>query len=280
MQSMHATQATHRRQRRHRSVAAHMRMSAQRIVRTLQTTPALPTVAALPATATLPAVSALPATAALAAVPTLPATAALADVAVLPATATLWTAGVLRALARPAPPASPSRGAATPAASHRTRPSTTDVGLPCVAPSVACRRGAPSAHWPHHARLQGRGADDEALGRPRLARDARERRAPPHLPVHERGGARPLPCAQLRGGPWRARSGLPRRHAVREPRLRGRGGRRAPVAAGRRGRGAARRARAGRVGAGFSWRDPEGNVWDVAWARDAVLDERGGVAFP
>jgi uncharacterized glyoxalase superfamily protein PhnB len=33
-------------------------------------------------------------------------------------------------------------------------------------------------------------------------------------------------------------------------------------------------------GGGFSWRDPEGNVWDVAWARDAQLDERGGVAFP
>jgi len=33
-------------------------------------------------------------------------------------------------------------------------------------------------------------------------------------------------------------------------------------------------------GAGFSWRDPEGNVWDVAWAREASLDERGGVWFP
>jgi uncharacterized glyoxalase superfamily protein PhnB len=33
-------------------------------------------------------------------------------------------------------------------------------------------------------------------------------------------------------------------------------------------------------GGGFSWRDPEGNVWDVAWARDAVLDDRGGVRFP
>jgi uncharacterized protein len=33
-------------------------------------------------------------------------------------------------------------------------------------------------------------------------------------------------------------------------------------------------------GGGFSWRDPEGNVWDVAWARDASLDERGGVTFP
>ena len=33
-------------------------------------------------------------------------------------------------------------------------------------------------------------------------------------------------------------------------------------------------------GGGFSWRDPEGNVLDVAWARDATLDERGGVSFP
>ncbi len=33
-------------------------------------------------------------------------------------------------------------------------------------------------------------------------------------------------------------------------------------------------------GGGFSWRDPEGNVWDVAWARDAWLDDRGGVHFP
>lgn len=33
-------------------------------------------------------------------------------------------------------------------------------------------------------------------------------------------------------------------------------------------------------GGGFSWRDPEGNVWDVAWARDAQIDDRGGVAFP
>jgi uncharacterized protein len=33
-------------------------------------------------------------------------------------------------------------------------------------------------------------------------------------------------------------------------------------------------------GGGFSWRDPEGNVWDVAWARDARLDDRGGVTFP
>ena len=33
-------------------------------------------------------------------------------------------------------------------------------------------------------------------------------------------------------------------------------------------------------GGGFSWRDPEGNDWDVAWAKDAHLDERGGVFFP
>jgi catechol 2,3-dioxygenase-like lactoylglutathione lyase family enzyme len=33
-------------------------------------------------------------------------------------------------------------------------------------------------------------------------------------------------------------------------------------------------------GGGFSWRDPEGNLWDVAWARDTTFDERGGVTFP
>jgi uncharacterized glyoxalase superfamily protein PhnB len=33
-------------------------------------------------------------------------------------------------------------------------------------------------------------------------------------------------------------------------------------------------------GGGFDWRDPEGNVWDVAWAKDATLDDRGGVTFP
>ena len=33
-------------------------------------------------------------------------------------------------------------------------------------------------------------------------------------------------------------------------------------------------------GGGFSWRDPEGNSWDVAWAKDARLDEGGGVWFP
>jgi hypothetical protein len=33
-------------------------------------------------------------------------------------------------------------------------------------------------------------------------------------------------------------------------------------------------------GGGFAWRDPEGNIWDVAWARGTTLDERGGVTFP
>ena len=33
-------------------------------------------------------------------------------------------------------------------------------------------------------------------------------------------------------------------------------------------------------GGGFSWRDPEGNVWDVAWARGTTFDDRGGVRFP
>jgi uncharacterized glyoxalase superfamily protein PhnB len=33
-------------------------------------------------------------------------------------------------------------------------------------------------------------------------------------------------------------------------------------------------------GGGFAWRDPEGNVWDVAWAENAQLDERGGLTFP
>lgn len=33
-------------------------------------------------------------------------------------------------------------------------------------------------------------------------------------------------------------------------------------------------------GGGFSWRDPEGNVWDVAWARGSAFDERGGLIFP
>lgn len=33
-------------------------------------------------------------------------------------------------------------------------------------------------------------------------------------------------------------------------------------------------------GGGFSWRDPEGNVWDVAWAEGSSFDERGGLTFP
>ena len=33
-------------------------------------------------------------------------------------------------------------------------------------------------------------------------------------------------------------------------------------------------------GGGFSWRDPEGNVWDVAWAKGTTIDDRGGVLFP
>jgi uncharacterized glyoxalase superfamily protein PhnB len=33
-------------------------------------------------------------------------------------------------------------------------------------------------------------------------------------------------------------------------------------------------------GGGFSWRDPEGNVWDVAWANGSSFDERGGLIFP
>jgi hypothetical protein len=33
-------------------------------------------------------------------------------------------------------------------------------------------------------------------------------------------------------------------------------------------------------GGGFSWRDPEGNLWDVAWAKGSTIDERGGLAFP
>ena len=33
-------------------------------------------------------------------------------------------------------------------------------------------------------------------------------------------------------------------------------------------------------GGGFRWKDPEGNVWDVAWAKGSTIDERGGVTFP
>jgi uncharacterized glyoxalase superfamily protein PhnB len=33
-------------------------------------------------------------------------------------------------------------------------------------------------------------------------------------------------------------------------------------------------------GGGFSWRDPEGNVWDVAWAKGTRFTETGGLLFP
>jgi uncharacterized glyoxalase superfamily protein PhnB len=33
-------------------------------------------------------------------------------------------------------------------------------------------------------------------------------------------------------------------------------------------------------GGGFSWRDPEGNIWDVAWAKGSEFDDRGGLIFP
>ncbi len=33
-------------------------------------------------------------------------------------------------------------------------------------------------------------------------------------------------------------------------------------------------------GGGFSWRDPEGNIWDVAFANGASIDDRGGLHFP
>lgn len=33
-------------------------------------------------------------------------------------------------------------------------------------------------------------------------------------------------------------------------------------------------------GGGFSWRDPEGNVWDVAYAAGTRIDDRGGLHFP
>jgi uncharacterized protein len=33
-------------------------------------------------------------------------------------------------------------------------------------------------------------------------------------------------------------------------------------------------------GGGFSWRDPEGNIWDVAWAKGTAIDDRGGLRFP
>jgi len=33
-------------------------------------------------------------------------------------------------------------------------------------------------------------------------------------------------------------------------------------------------------GGGFAWRDPEGNLWDVAFAKGTTFDDRGGVFFP
>ena len=33
-------------------------------------------------------------------------------------------------------------------------------------------------------------------------------------------------------------------------------------------------------GGGFSFRDPEGNIWDVAWAKGTTIDGRGGLTFP
>ncbi len=33
-------------------------------------------------------------------------------------------------------------------------------------------------------------------------------------------------------------------------------------------------------GRGFSFRDPESNIWDVIWAAGTSFDERGGLIFP
>ena len=33
-------------------------------------------------------------------------------------------------------------------------------------------------------------------------------------------------------------------------------------------------------GGGFGFRDPEGNVWEIAWAEGSVFDDRGGLTFP
>jgi uncharacterized glyoxalase superfamily protein PhnB len=33
-------------------------------------------------------------------------------------------------------------------------------------------------------------------------------------------------------------------------------------------------------GGGFSWREPEGNIWDVAFAHGTTFDEHGGLRFP
>ena len=33
-------------------------------------------------------------------------------------------------------------------------------------------------------------------------------------------------------------------------------------------------------GGAFSWRGPEGNIWDVAFADGTSIDDRGGLRFP
>jgi uncharacterized glyoxalase superfamily protein PhnB len=33
-------------------------------------------------------------------------------------------------------------------------------------------------------------------------------------------------------------------------------------------------------GCGFSFRDPEGNIWDVAWKAGSDFDDRGGFIYP
>lgn len=33
-------------------------------------------------------------------------------------------------------------------------------------------------------------------------------------------------------------------------------------------------------GGGFSFRDPEGSTWDVAWADGSRFDEKRGIVFP
>jgi uncharacterized glyoxalase superfamily protein PhnB len=33
-------------------------------------------------------------------------------------------------------------------------------------------------------------------------------------------------------------------------------------------------------GGGFAWRDPEGNIWDVAWAKGTSFTKTGGLIFP
>jgi len=36
----------------------------------------------------------------------------------------------------------------------------------------------------------------------------------------------------------------------------------------------------GQWGGGFGFRDPEGNIWEVAWAEGSRFDERDGLIFP